>query len=112
MALECGGLPPLSLLPCGAGLRDLCPVGIRFVHRPARQPVNHTEEKYHRDNQPWISRRDSHVPQQNNVARRYKQRRSQNNEKRSIQWLTCPSINLLRAGIAPGWYPSPTKSRL
>src|SRR6266446_4470804 len=107
--LECGGMPPLFLLRPSRGLGDLGPVGIHFATCPARQPVNRTEEKNHGNNEPRISRRYSQVSQDNNVPSRHEQRRNHDNEERSIH--RHPSPPRPRAGTAPGWYPSPTKSR-
>jgi hypothetical protein len=71
-----------------SGLCNLRPVGIRLAPAPARQPVNHSEKKNHRDNQPRIAWRYSYKPQDNNVARRHKQRWNHNDKKRSIHGLT------------------------
>jgi hypothetical protein len=64
-----------------SGLCSLCPVGIRFAPAPPRQPVNHSEKKNHRDNQPRIAWRNSYKLQDNNVARRHEQRWNHDNEK-------------------------------
>jgi hypothetical protein len=93
--LECGSLlalspegPPLFLLLLVPGPGNLCPRGILFAAAPARQPVNHSEKKYHRHNQPRISRRNPHVSQHHDVPRGHEQRWNHDDEKRSIYRLT------------------------
>src|SRR6266849_2259400 len=85
---------PAPSIPCGS-----LPFRICLPPCPARQPVNHTEEKNHRDNQPRISWRYSHGPQYHNVARCHEQRWDHDNEKRSIHRLTRFPNN-----YAPGRY--------
>src|SRR5256884_5677123 len=64
-------LPISMTLESGySGLRSLYPVGIRLAPAPARQPVNHSEKKNHRDNQPRIAWRNSYKPQDRSEERR------------------------------------------
>src|ERR1700676_937828 len=89
------------------------PAGSGFAGGLAPQPPDHAEEHRHRDNQPWIARRNAHVAKDQNIAQRDQQHGHHGDVKRSIH--TEISFRALfrvfthPAGTARWSYRSPTR---
>jgi SRSO17 transposase len=58
--------------------------GARFSCVSPGKPIYRAEKKRHHNDEPWITRRDSHEPENGNVARRHEEHWDENNKESAV----------------------------